>query len=408
MQKHTKKLGSSSTCPKAPRSSITCLNNNFTARRTNNSRSVAIRASVETSERVSTTSTSDIDKPEWTGDSVLSRVVNAAINFPPLFGVMKIGARAAIKGTAEKRSVPWAANVSTLESTPEVFQIMEELENKAIEYPLYYTQPFHGYDTGNLSWQAAFEVEPASDAMALRVYKTETEISVMEAQTRVRMGILDHVQKFANQHGVLKNPTDIIDIGCSVGVSTRWLAKQYPNADILGLDLSPYMIAVAELRERQRERGVVGGDDGFLITPSADQLNSTNSSSDSSASSRRRIKYMHGNMESSDLPDASFDFVSVQFVAHECPAHVLVNLVAECRRLVRPGGMVLIADNNPRSKVIQNLPPVLFTLMKSTEPWSDEYYAFDLEAEMRQVGLQGVVTEESDPRHRAVMGYLPV
>ena len=38
--------------------------------------------------------------------------------------------------------------------------------------------------------------------------------------------------------------------------------------------------------------------------------------------------------------------------------------VRECRRLLRPGGTLAIADNNPRSKVIQNLPPVLFTLMK--------------------------------------------
>ena len=44
--------------------------------------------------------------------------------------------------------------------------------------------------------------------------------------------------------------------------------------------------------------------------------------------------------------------------------------------------------------------------MKSTEPWSDQYYAFDLEAEMRAQGLKGVVTMESDPRHRAVLGYL--
>ncbi|KAG7672678.1 hypothetical protein Ndes2526B_g08793 [Nannochloris sp. 'desiccata'] len=404
IQQLNAKLESSSFCPKSFRP-ITASRSIRGGCNSRPSLAPIVRASVETPERVSTSSQNEKAMPEWTGDSILSRVVNAAINFPPLFSIMKVGARAAIKGTAEKRSVPWASNVSTLESTPEVFQIMEEIENKAIEYPFYYTQPFHGYDTGNLSWQAAFEVEPASDAMALRVYKTETEVSVMEAQTRVRMGILDAVQNFANHYGVLKNPNHIIDIGCSVGVSTRWLAKQYPEANILGLDLSPYMVAVAELRERQRERGALGGDDSFLITPSADKLSS--SSSSSSSSSRRRIKYMHGNMESSGLPNASFDFVSVQFVAHECPAHVLTNLVAECRRLVRPGGMVLIADNNPRSKVIQNLPPVLFTLMKSTEPWSDEYYAFDLEAEMKKVGLLGVVTEDSDPRHRAVMGYLP-
>ena len=57
-----------------------------------------------------------------------------------------------------------------------------------------------------------------------------------------------------------------------------------------------------------------------------------------------------------------------------------------------------------RSKTIQNLPPVIFTLMKSTEPWSDEYYQMDVEEAMRQAGFKHVVTEESDHRHRAVMG----
>ena len=56
--------------------------------------------------------------------------------------------------------------------------------------------------------------------------------------------------------------------------------------------------------------------------------------------------------------------VCVQFVCHECPSAVIDSLVAECARLLRPGGTLAIADNNPRSKVIQNLPPVLFTLMK--------------------------------------------
>lgn len=56
--------------------------------------------------------------------------------------------------------------------------------------------------------------------------------------------------------------------------------------------------------------------------------------------------------------------------------------------------------------MIQNLPPVLFTLMKSTEPHSDEYYATDLEGIMREAGMKGVVTEESDPRHRTVLGYI--
>lgn len=60
-----------------------------------------------------------------------------------------------------------------------------------------------------------------------------------------------------------------------------------------------------------------------------------------------------------------------------------------------------------RSETIQKLPPVLFTLMKSTEPWSDEYYQLDVEALMRETGFKHVVTKESDHRHRAVLGFKP-
>ena len=60
-----------------------------------------------------------------------------------------------------------------------------------------------------------------------------------------------------------------------------------------------------------------------------------------------------------------------------------------------------------RSKTIQNLPPALFTLMKSTEPHSDLYYQMDIEAAMRDAGFQHVVTKEADHRHRAVLGLAP-
>ena len=52
------------------------------------------------------------------------------------------------------------------------------------------------------------------------------------------------------QHS-LAAPRDMIDVGCSVGVSTRWLAAEWPQAAITALDMSPYFLAVAELRERQ-------------------------------------------------------------------------------------------------------------------------------------------------------------
>ncbi len=43
---------------------------------------------------------------------------------------------------------------------------------------------------------------------------------------------------------------DALDIGCSAGVSSRFLAAEFPDAQVTGIDLSPHFLAVAEWRER--------------------------------------------------------------------------------------------------------------------------------------------------------------
>ena len=35
---------------------------------------------------------------------------------------------------------------------------LEAIQDQALQYPAYYTQPFHAYDQGNLCWEAAFQV----------------------------------------------------------------------------------------------------------------------------------------------------------------------------------------------------------------------------------------------------------
>ncbi len=58
------------------------------------------------------------------------------------------------------------------------------------------------------------------------------------------------MQDFAAQHGAQRFD-DILDIGCSAGISTRALAEAFPEAaSVAGLDLSPHFLAVAEYRER--------------------------------------------------------------------------------------------------------------------------------------------------------------
>jgi hypothetical protein len=41
--------------------------------------------------------------------------------------------------------------------------------------------------------------------------------------------------------------------------------------------------------------------------------------------------------------------------------------------------------------------------MKSTEPWSDNYYMFDIEECLKSVGFQVSTTVASDTRHRTIV-----
>jgi ubiquinone/menaquinone biosynthesis C-methylase UbiE len=123
--------------------------------------------------------------------------------------------------------------------------------------------------------------------------------------------------------------------------------------------------------------------------------------------SNQEIQWVHGLGESTGFPDQFFDVVTLQFVLHELPQQATREIFQEIYRILEPGGYVAITDNNPRSAVIQNLPPVLFTLMKSTEPWSDEYYTFDVEGTLTGIGFEHCTTQASDPRHRTIIARKP-
>jgi ubiquinone/menaquinone biosynthesis C-methylase UbiE len=310
-------------------------------------------------------------KPDWAGQDFLSKVVNVLIKTKPLYTLMKQQARKVLIKTAEKNGVAWRQNVEMLQS-PDVKAKLEsiatELTDPNLQYPSYYNVPFHAYDAGNLCWLAAFEAEPATYAMAMRVWLNE-EITWETAQDRLRHSFLN----ILGEQGP-SQVQDILDVGCSVGISTRsmqqfYQARQPDRAfNTIGLDLSPYMLSVARLRD-----------------------------------SENQIQWQHGKAETTGFADQSFDVVSLQFVVHELPQQATHLIFREMLRILRPGGCLAIVDNNPQSSVIQNLPPVLFTLMKSTEPWSDEYYTFDLEAALKAAGFSEVTMTPSDPRHRTLI-----
>jgi len=50
-----------------------------------------------------------------------------------------------------------------------------------------------------------------------------------------------------------KNPSSILDVGCGMGYTTGALAKKYPNAEVLGVDVSSDAIEFASIKHRQAQ-----------------------------------------------------------------------------------------------------------------------------------------------------------
>ena len=69
------------------------------------------------------------------GDALLSRLVNAAIGFKPLYSVMKILAKQVMQNTAEKNGIPWRQRVKDLYATPEVRKLLKrDNQSKAFSH----------------------------------------------------------------------------------------------------------------------------------------------------------------------------------------------------------------------------------------------------------------------------------
>ncbi len=306
-------------------------------------------------------------KPDWAGEDLLSQFVNLLIQFKPAYKVMKRQARQVLIKTAEKNGIPWRQKSQELAASG-AKNLLENMTNSQVEYPDYYQVPFHAYDQGNLCWEAAFEAPSATQAMGLRVWPKEN-LTWETAQARLRGSF----HKLLGEYSP-KNVKDVLDLGCSVGISTITLHRyfseqQQQKINTVGLDLSPYMLAVAKTMDEQGEIA----------------------------------QWIHAKAEETGLPDNSFDVVTLQFLLHELPRQATKEILREMLRVLRPGGCLAIVDNNPKSPVIQNLPPALFVLMKSTEPWSDDYYTFELEEAIKETGFEHKTTIASDPRHRTVI-----
>jgi ubiquinone/menaquinone biosynthesis C-methylase UbiE len=295
-----------------------------------------------------------------------TQVVNGLLSVKPLAAFAKNRARNLIIKRAESIGVAWRNDVKSLKArnTDKLFdptweQELAQLTNPQITYPDYYLTSFHAYSEGNMGWEPAMEVEVAAYSVHAKIFAETGKNGDQQLRQSYQQVLQEHI---------LYAPQSIVDIGCSVGMSTMAMQSAYPQAQITGVDLSPYFLTVANYRH--------GGEN---------------------------IKWVHATAEHTDLPAASYDLVSLFLICHELPQTATLEIFQEARRLLKPGGHIAIMDMNPASEIYSQMPPYILTLLKSTEPYLDQYFSLDIDLALQTTGFESIKLIANSPRHRTVV-----
>jgi ubiquinone/menaquinone biosynthesis C-methylase UbiE len=302
-------------------------------------------------------------------DRLASQMVNSLLAIKPLANLAKHQARELIIKRAEAIGVAWRDDVKFLRSrggaealAPQWEADLAQITNPDLQYPEYYLTSFHAYDRGNMSWDAAMEVEVAAYSVHAKIFAETGKTGDMQLRRSYHDLIM---QAFPMP------PQTILDIGCSVGMSTFAMQEVYPDAQLTGVDLSPYFLAVANYRAQQKQ-----------VTP---------------------IEWVHAKAEHTGLPAHSYDLVSLFLICHELPQTATREIFQEAKRLLKPGGQIAIMDMNPASDVYAQMAPYILTLLKSTEPYLDRYFTLDIAQALIDAGFEAPTITPNTPRHRTVI-----
>lgn len=270
---------------------------------------------------------------------------------------------------AEKKGINWNAITNTYKEDLGILnRLLDQKINRTVTYPSYYTRPFHGYDNGNLNWLAAMEGEAATLSMAVNYWKG---VDATTTENWLRLNVSRHIQKYIYENSASPEKS-ILDVGCSVGISTEYLYKTFPLAErTIGIDLSPYFISVASYRAIKRNLPIL---------------------------------YLHGNAENIVLKK-KFDLIVCNFILHEVPEHATKKIIENLKSLLNTNGVIAVVDLDPEkvqdTLVVSNFRKWAFEV---TEPHIYEYYSSDMSELFRQSGLINVQKVSNDPVNSIWLG----
>jgi ubiquinone/menaquinone biosynthesis C-methylase UbiE len=237
---------------------------------------------------------------------------------------------------AVRRTADFIADALAVEARRRRGDGAEVREAAPETYPAYYRQNFH-YQTGG--W---FTPESAG--------RYEAQVEALFAGTagamrRRALSLLARAWRERDHRGLA-----ILDLACGTGAFLTDLAAAFPRARLIGLDLSPAYLAAAS-------RSIAAA------------------------------AFVQGKAEQLPFADASLDAVTSVYLFHELPPKVRTAVAAEIGRVLKPGGVLALADSiqpkdEPRlGRLIEAFPAYFH------EPYYASYAKADLESLFARAGL---------------------
>lgn len=206
-------------------------------------------------------------------------------------------------------------------------------------YPKYYLQNFHHQTDGYLS-----------DASA-NLYDLQVEILFGGTADAMRRRIIAPLKSALDATHLNK----VLDVACGTGRTLKMLLDSLPNVSLHGVDLSP-----AYLRKANALLSQTKGNLPQLI---------------------------QANGEALPFLDSYFEAVVSVFLLHELPAQARQNVINECYRVMKPGGVLVFCDSiqvsdSPELQVSMENFPVIFH-----EPYYRHYITDNLNARLTDAGF---------------------
>jgi ubiquinone/menaquinone biosynthesis C-methylase UbiE len=216
-------------------------------------------------------------------------------------------------------------------------------------YPAYYRRTFHWQTDGYFSRHSA------------ELYDLGVELLFIGTADVMRRQVLAEVMR-RKPHGKLR----LLDVGMGTGRFLRQAARALPDSVLCGVDLSPWYVSYA------RELLSVGTPEAPGAGPSA------------------HVEV--ANAEALPFADHSFDVVTSIFMLHELPRRVRRTVLAEMRRVLAPGGLLVLEDAAQPSESLE-LSPALAQFSKDMhEPFFADYQEDDLAALLAESGFDSIAT----------------